>query len=201
MEFEVPLIRQKKFMWCWAACIEMVLKYNGIGDISQEIIAEKYKELRNLQSDGNVLLVSNANSLLENIDKFNQFEKEIFFIKGMQLVDRLIEQISGKENLNTLIDKFEINSVLQALDNKNPVLAIIKTGGTSPHMIVVTGYEKIDGKIKLIINNPGLGIENSLTNWQAKKMTIEMKENGDFANNYSIHKYLIIHQISQRSTR
>lgn len=197
MELNVPLIRQEKLMWCWAASIEMVLKSNGIVDKSQKDIAELYAELH----PNNVNRFSLENSLLDNIDKLNQFEKEKFFIKGMELVDGLIDEISNKNIITTLIDKFEINSVLQALDNKNPVLAIIKTGGTSPHMIVVTGYEKIDGKIKLIINNPGLGLENSLTNWQAKKMTIEMKENGDFANNYSIHKYLIIHQISQRSTR
>lgn len=198
MELSVPLIRQEKFMWCWAASIEMILKYYEINDIGQEKIASKYAELENLPRIDN--------SLLERIDKLDQFKKEKFFIEGMELVNDLIEKLSSKNNQTTLLDKFEINNVIEALDRGQPVLAIVKTGGTAPHMVVVIGYEKNNDKIRLVINNPGIGLVNSNIEWHSEKITIEMTENGDFVSGdfvtrYSIHKYLIIHRISQRSAR
>jgi hypothetical protein len=44
---QVPSIMQRRQNWCWAACIEMVLKYNGC-EISQEkIVQETYGGLVN----------------------------------------------------------------------------------------------------------------------------------------------------------
>lgn len=34
---------QRRGDWCWAACAEMALKYNGINDITQEQLVEKVK--------------------------------------------------------------------------------------------------------------------------------------------------------------
>lgn len=35
--------KQRREDWCWAACAEMALKYNGITDITQETLAERFK--------------------------------------------------------------------------------------------------------------------------------------------------------------
>lgn len=49
---------QRRGDWCWAACCEMALKYNGVNDVTQEILVQRFKGSMSDQTaiDGEIIL-------------------------------------------------------------------------------------------------------------------------------------------------
>lgn len=41
--YEKVLTEQRRGDWCWAACCEMALKYNGVTDVTQETLVQNFK--------------------------------------------------------------------------------------------------------------------------------------------------------------
>src|SRR5690606_36170318 len=41
--FEQVTAQQRRSDWCWAACAEMVLRYNGVHDVDQEALVARFK--------------------------------------------------------------------------------------------------------------------------------------------------------------
>ena len=70
------ICRQEKENWCWVACIQMILRYNGIRESQTGIVAHLYGEQYNLTASGN--------EITDAFDGWNNFSVRSFKTKTAQ---------------------------------------------------------------------------------------------------------------------
>lgn len=120
--------KQNDTNWCWAACIEMIAKYNGV-NISQEYFVHsycgvtQYGRLKNCPAPVDII-TSNLNWCAYtgwNRKKTHCIKTSVHF---------------GKPNVDTLIALLKINK---------PVIIAYNTGSDVGHAVVLTGISYDDG--------------------------------------------------------
>lgn len=67
---------QEKDNWCWAACIQMILQYNGISKVQSDIVRQVYGTPYNWTASGN--------EIAGTFDKWNGFSVKAFKSKTAQ---------------------------------------------------------------------------------------------------------------------
>jgi|RhiMethySRZTD1v2_1073278.scaffolds.fasta_scaffold363042_2 hypothetical protein len=125
---DIQLIPQKTGKWCWAATTEMCLKYLGESGIDQCDAANKVFGRNDCCSTPVPLDCINGS--------FPEFEKYNY---------------SYSRTTNTALSWMEIK---KQINLKKPIAFSWKYTGGGGHMMVITGYNTIDGVNYLYINDP-----------------------------------------------
>ena len=139
----VPFAHQKGSFWCWAACVEMLLKYHSkvkYSNITQCEIVTKYLNNKN----GN-----NALSCEKCIDVQGEIhpdcEEAISLAEFKSVFDFYGFNCAVKQNVawSDVVDKITIGQ---------PLIASLKDDEN--HVIVIQGYMDEDGGQYLVTNDP-----------------------------------------------
>jgi len=146
-ELGVPLVAQKTPYWCWAASVEMVLAYHGAKTKKAPPKQCKIASV-NDQNQGKLDCCKKKNRQDSACRASNPQEALDYF--GPQYGVSLAQYAGNK--------KITFESIQQQIDAKQPFIATwIYPSDSRPlgvHSIVVIGYQVIDGKRFVIINNP-----------------------------------------------
>lgn len=155
------------FGWCWAACIENMLKYHGAVGITQdEIVSRTYGSPVNRggnPSEG----ISGA-----WVDKEgNKFEIETEFVWGAD-----VQQLATKADKEG-VDSFD--TIANAMCANSPLILVYKTSQTSSHAVIIVGVSgfRKNGRInfnKIEVHNPW-GLFETLSEDNYKKIIYAFK--------------------------
>ena len=121
-------IYQEQDNWCWAACGEMVMEFKGAGNMTQCDQASDVVNPSNCCQDP---LPSECN--FGGIPQFLRYGFRVDSISRALTLKETKEQIDCKES---------------------PICAIWNYLFGGSHMVVVSGYTKIDGEDHIIVRNP-----------------------------------------------
>jgi hypothetical protein len=147
---DVPLYNQQSDVWCWAASIQMCIKYIEDDSIPQCKIAMVRNDIERV-------------SPVVDICSF-KIGKNCVYRKADNLFRRLLSDTTEQANtINAILDRYGLTtvSITSSLDsiktflcNDSPIIAILRNRRNSYHIVVVKGYEIVNGNTYLKCNNP-----------------------------------------------
>lgn len=171
---DIPNKPQEATAWCWAASIQMVISYLNNQEISQCDIATRrvFLEKPSLDSSLSACHSKRSTNGCTFVDSLPP-ENEIFFQSlpavysdtnfrescgidpksNIDVIKNILKsynlegiQLEKKENTLKMI-KFYINK-------KSPIIALYVNSGLATHVVVINGYQEVNGHTYLLINNP-----------------------------------------------
>ena len=196
---DIPNKPQESTNWCWAASLQMVILYLNKQEISQCEIVTKKAFLENPSLD----LSLTACNLKRSVDKCTYVrdstseEQKVFFKSLPQLyyegksVHSNLCGIDPKLNIDAIknllkiynlegigIEKNEntLQNIKSYINKKNPIIAFYASGDLAIHIVVVNGYQEINGHTYLLINNP---LFNKTASCEGCRHLIQTDSKGD----------------------
>lgn len=139
----VPFAHQKGSFWCWAACVEMLLKYYSKAKYSNITQCEIVTQYLNKKNGNNALSCEKCidaqgeiNSDCEEALSLEEF-KSVFEFYGLNC---------------TIKQNVEWNDVVEKISSGHPIIASLKDDKN--HVIVIQGFMDEDGGQYLVTNDP-----------------------------------------------
>ena len=135
--WRVKMFEQQGYNWCWAACLQMILKYYQPKSVIKQcqIVARKYGE-------------TDCNKVFDKINKWAKAEFDKALTQNGDWVNLLQ---SYNYTIISVQDKKEYwKTITQAIDNQHPIVA-----NMGFHYVVIFGYwEDVSTGKYFIYNNP-----------------------------------------------
>jgi len=144
---DMQTIYQEQGNWCWAACGEMVMEFKGAGNMTQCDQVNDLLNARNCCQDPLPLECDSG-----GIPQFLRY--------GFS-VDSILRALTWEET------KVQIDC------KQSPVCAIWNYTHGGSHMVVLSGYTKIDGEDYVIVRNPSQDFRGVLINFYKYPVYVE----------------------------
>jgi len=143
-ELEIEPVKQRHAMWCWAACVEMVLKYYERHEEQCAIVAEK-RRLEGLQ----------AQTVCGDEQRFGQEGchkrrvDDVWRAFNIQSPETPDDQPAGVVGFDKIKEEIDVH--------KRPVEVALRWNeeiGGGGHVVLIKGWAEVDGKDVVILNDP-----------------------------------------------
>jgi hypothetical protein len=146
---DVPLYNQQSNFWCWAASIQMCIKYKKNVSIPQCKIAMTRDTIERAR------LVNICSKPIGKNCKYQEDSKTFRPLSpDTNEQASTINAILDRYGLTTVSITSSLDSVRRFLCYNSPVIAILSSRFGYMHIVVVKGYEIVDGNTYLKCNNP-----------------------------------------------
>jgi Peptidase_C39 like family len=163
VELGLDLFPQEADSWCWAASIQMCIKYiNNINIPQCQIVSDRF----NLTSSGTFGNTYNACNCPKSdngctyplIDRLCKPFSAPLPPRNPCAEHNIIKTILEKYHLTTQIIEIDAPTTINEIQNNlcagNPIIAILR-GPSTYHIVVIEGYQIIDlNSLYLLVNNP-----------------------------------------------
>lgn len=130
----LPIVKQEKANWCWAAVSQSVLTYYGINITQQEIAdyGAKGQDVKNLLFSSSIKL------------------KDFPDLKGVDLILQHFGSLTTSFKSNHLT----LEELKNEINNNRPVIVRLFGKGVPGHYIIIYGFEEEPSKTRVFIMDP-----------------------------------------------
>lgn len=143
-ELEIEPVRQRRAMWCWAACVQMVLNYYERHEEQCAIVDRK----RRLEGPHEQTVCGNERRFGQEGCHKSRVD-DVWRAFNIQLPETPDDQPAGVVGFDKIKEEIDVH--------KSPVEVALHWNeeiGGGGHVVLIKGWANVDGKDVVIVNDP-----------------------------------------------